>query len=164
MIALGRHNIGTLGKEYLVTVQEIPGRDVFDPVRQRLRGTGGNARFMKSDYLAYALVDAVIDQYIPIMEALGESIEGMQEAVLEKPTRNRLLEVHEFRKALLLLHRALWPTRDVLARLCRDETGLISDRTKPFFRDCYDNAISIIDLMETYRDAVRDLMDPYLPL
>jgi magnesium transporter len=151
-----------LGKEYLVTIQEMPGRDVFDPVRQRLRGAGGNARFMKSDYLAYALVDAVIDHYFPIVESLGESIEEMQESVLERPTRKRLLEVHEFRKALLQLRRAVWPTRDVLARLWRDETGLISDRTKPFLRDCYDNAISIIDLMETYRDAVRDIMDLYI--
>ena len=151
-----------LGKEYLVTVQEIPGRDVFEPVRQRLRGAGGNARFMKSDYLAYALVDAVIDHYFPIVESLGEAIEEMEETVLERPTRKRLHEVHEFRKALLQLRRAVWPARDVLAHLWRDETGLISDQTKPFLRDCYDNAISIIDLMETYRDAVRDIMDLYL--
>jgi magnesium transporter len=151
-----------LGKEYLISVQEMPGRDVFDPVRQRLREAGGNARFMKSDYLTYALVDAVIDHYFPIVESLGESIEEMQETVLEKPTRERLLEVHEFRKALLQLRRGVWPTRDVLARLWRDETGLISERTKPFLRDCYDNAISIIDLMENYRDAVRDVMDLYL--
>lgn len=151
-----------LGKEYLVTVQETPDRDVFDSVRERLRGAGGNARFMKSDYLTYALVDALIDHYFPIVESLGESIEEMQVAVLDRPTRKRLVEVHEFRKALLQLRRAVWPTRDILARLWRDETGLISNRTKPFLRDCYDNAISIIDLMEGYRDAVRDIMDLYL--
>src|SRR6516164_773501 len=151
-----------LGKEYLVTIQELPRRDVFNPVRQRLRAAAGNARFMKSDYLAYALVDAVIDHYFPIVESLGESIEEMQATVLERPTRKRLLEVHEFRKALLQLRRAVWPTRDVLARLWRDETGLISDRTKPFLRDCYDNAIYVIDLLESYRDAVRNIMDLYL--
>jgi magnesium transporter len=151
-----------LGKQYLVTVQEVPGRDVFGPVRQRLREASGNARFMKSDYLAYALVDALIDHYFPIVESLGESIEEMQETVLERPTRERLLEVHEFRKALFQLRRAVWPARDVLARLWRDETGLISERTKPFLRDCYDNAMSIIDLLETYRDAIRNIMDLYL--
>jgi magnesium transporter len=151
-----------LGKEYLITVQELPGRDVFDPVRRRLREAGGNARYMKSDYLAYALVDAVVDHYFPIVELLGESIEELQETVLEKPTRQRLLEVHEFRKALSQLRRAVWPARDVLARLWRDETGLISARTKPFLRDCYDNTMAIIDLMESYRDAVRDVMDLYL--
>lgn len=151
-----------LGKQYLVTVQEVPGRDVFGPVRQRLREASGNARFMKSDYLAYALVDALIDHYFPIVESLGEAIEELQETVLERPTRERLLEVHEFRKALFQLRRAVWPARDVLARLWRDETGLISERTKPFLRDCYDNAMSIIDLLETYRDAIRNIMDLYL--
>ena len=151
-----------LGKEYLITVQEQSGRDVFDSVRRRLREAGGNARYMKSDYLAYALVDAVVDHYFPIVETLGELIEELQETVLEKPTRERLLEVHEFRKALSQLRRAVWPARDVLARLWRDDTGLISARTKPFLRDCHDNIMALIDLMESYRDAVRDIMDLYL--
>jgi magnesium transporter len=140
----------------------MPGRDVFDPVRQRLREGGGNARFMGSDYLAYALIDAVVDHFFPIVESLGESIEDMQESLLELPTREKLEGVHDFRKALSQLRRAVWPARDVCARLWRDETGLISDRTKPFLRDSYDNTMSIIDLLESYRDAIRNVMDLYI--
>jgi magnesium transporter len=151
-----------MGKKFVITIQELPGRDVFDPVRQRLRDGGGNARFMGSDYLGYALIDAVVDHFFPIVESLGESIEDMQESLLELPTREKLEGVHEFRKALVQLRRAVWPARDVCARLWRDETGLISDRTKPFLRDCYDNTMSIIDLLESYRDAIRNVMDLYI--
>jgi magnesium transporter len=151
-----------VGKEFVITIQEMSGRDVFDPVRQRLREGGGNARFMGSDYLAYALIDAVVDHFFPIVESLGESIEDMQESLLELPTREKLEGVHDFRKALSQLRRAVWPARDVCARLWRDETGLISDRTKPFLRDSYDNTMSIIDLLESYRDAIRNVMDLYI--
>jgi magnesium transporter len=150
-----------VGKGFVITIQEMPGRDVFDPVRQRLREGAGNLRFMGSDYLAYALIDAVVDHFFPIVESLGESIEDMQQSVLELPTREKLEGVHDFRKALSQLRRAVWPARDVCARLWRDETGLISNRTKPFLRDCYDNTMSIIDLLESYRDAVRMVMDLY---
>jgi magnesium transporter len=151
-----------IGKKFVITIQEMPGRDVFDPVRQRLRDGGGNARFMASDYLGYALIDAVVDHFFPIVESLGESIEDLQESLLDLPTREKLESVHEFRKALSQLRRAVWPARDVCARLWRDETGLISDRTKPFLRDCYDNTMSIIDLLESYRDAIRNVMDLYI--
>ena len=106
---------------------------------------------MGSDYLAYALIDAVVDHFFPIVESLGEAIEDMQQSLLELPTREKLEGVHEFRKALSQLRRAVWPARDVSARLWRDETGLVSDRTKPFLRDSYDNTMSIIDLLESYR-------------
>ena len=151
-----------VGKEFVITIQEMPGRDVFDPVRQRLREGAGNARFMRSDYLAYALIDAVIDHFFPIVESLGESIEDMQESLLELPTREKLEGVHEFRRALSQLRRAVWPARDVCARLWRDDSGLISERTKPFLRDCHDNTMSIIDLLESYRDAIRNVMELYV--
>lgn len=151
-----------VGKGFVITIQEMPGRDVFDPVRQRLREGAGFLRFMGSDYLAYALIDATVDHFYPIVESLGESIEDMQESILELPTRAKLEGVHEFRLALSQLRRAVWPSRDVCARLWRDETGLISDRTKPFLRDCYDNTMSIIDLLESYRDAIRNVMDLYI--
>ena len=106
-----------VGREFVITIQEMPGRDVFDPVRQRLREGAENARLMRSDYLAYALIDAVIDHFFPIVESLGDSIEDMQESLLELPTREKLEGVHEFRRALSQLRRAVWPARDVCARL-----------------------------------------------
>ena len=151
-----------LGEQYVITVQEEPGRDVFDPVRQRLRKGTGNARYMKSDYLAYALVDAVVDHYFPLIESLGDSMEEFQQTVLDNPTRKRLRDLHEFRHAIAELRRAVWPQRDVMGRLVRDETGLIDGRTKLFFRDCYDHTVIILDLLETFRDATRNLMDLYL--
>jgi magnesium transporter len=128
-----------LGKQYVITVQEEPGRDVFDPVRQRLRKGVGYARHMHSDYLAYALIDVVVDHYFPLIESLGDSMEEFQQTLLENPTLKRLRDLHDFRHAIADLPRAVWPQRDVLGGLVRDETGLVDGRTKPFLRDCYDS-------------------------
>jgi magnesium transporter len=150
-----------LAEKFIITIQEDPG-DVFDPVRQRLREGAGNARFMKADYLAYALIDAVIDQYFPIIESLGESMDHLQETLLDQPTRERVRELHELKRLISRIRRAVWPQREVLGRLMRDETGLIAPRTKPFFRDCYDHTVIMLDLLETFRDATRNIMDIYL--
>jgi len=149
-------------EQFVITIQEEDSGDVFNPVRQRLRDGGGNARFMKSDYLAYALIDAVIDQYFPIIESLGESMEDFQETLLDQPTRERLRELHEFKRLIARIRRAIWPQREVLGRLMRDETGLVAARTKPFFRDCYDHTVIMVDILETFREATRNIMDIYL--
>ena len=151
-----------LAEQFVITIQEEDSGDVFNPVRQRLRDGGGNARFMKSDYLAYALIDAVIDQYFPIIESLGESMEDFQETLLDQPTRERLRELHEFKRLIARIRRAVWPQREVLGRLMRDETGLVATRTKPFFRDCYDHTVIMVDILETFREATRNIMDIYL--
>ena len=150
-----------LGKQFVITVQEKATRDVFGAVRLRLREGGGNARYMKADYLAYALVDAVVDHYFPLVERLGDSIEKFQETVLNDPTRERLRQLNQFRRTVTELRRAVWPQRDVLGRLMRDETGIIDGETKFFFRDCYDHTVTVLDLLETFRDATRNLMDLY---
>jgi magnesium transporter len=151
-----------LGERFVVTFQEVPGHDVFEPVRIRLREGGGTARFLRNDYLAYALIDSVIDHYFPAVEKIGEAIEELEEALLERPTRENLRQVHEIRAALSLLRRAVWPQRDVLMRLCHDDTGLLSERTRPFIRDTYDHALALIDLLESYRDATVNFMDLYV--
>jgi magnesium transporter len=151
-----------LAEQFVITIQEEDSGDVFDPVRQRLRDGGGNARFMKADYLAYALIDAVIDQYFPIIESLGESMEDLQETLLDQPTRERLRELHDFKRVIARIRRAIWPQREVLGRLMRDETGLVETRTKPFFRDCYDHTVIMVDILETFREATRNIMDIYL--
>ena len=150
-----------LAERIVITVQERSG-DVLDPVRQRLRDGVGNARFMRADYLAYALIDAVTDQYFPIIESLGESMDDFQQTLLDQPTRERLNELHEFRRLIARIRRAVWPQRDLLSQLARDESGLIAERTKPFFRDSYDNTVVILDMLESFRDATRNLMDLYL--
>jgi len=150
-----------LAENFVITIQEDPG-DVFDAVRQRLRDGGGNARFMKADYLAYALIDAVIDQYFPIVESLGESMDDLQETLLDQPTRERLRDLHEFKRLIARIRRAVWPQREVVGRLMRDETGLVAARTKPFFRDCYDHTVIMVDILESFREAARNIMDVYL--
>jgi magnesium transporter len=151
-----------LGERYVITIQEDDSTDVFEPIRKRLREGLGNARFMRSDYLAYALIDAVIDQYFPLSEELGESIESMEEEVLERPDRDKLQQIHDLRQALAQLRRAVWPTREVLTYLLRDESGLVAEKTKPFIRDCLDHVLAIVDLLESYRDITTSFMDLYV--
>jgi magnesium transporter len=151
-----------IGDRFVLTFQEEPGRDVFEPVRNRLREGAGNARFLRNDYLAYILIDTVIDHYFPAVEKIGEAIEGLEENLLEKPTRESLRQVHEIREALTSLRRAVWPQRDLLLRLWHDESDLFSDRTKPFIRDTYDHVLALIDLLESYRDATVNFMELYV--
>jgi magnesium transporter len=151
-----------VGERFVLTFQEEPGHDVFELVRTRLREGGGSARFLRNDYLAYALIDTVIDHYFPVVEKIGEAIEDLEETLLEKPTRENLRQVHEIRVALALLRRAIWPQRDVLLRLWHDDSGLFSDRTRPFIRDTCDHALALIDLLESYRDATVNFMDLYV--
>jgi magnesium transporter len=151
-----------VGERFILTFQEEPGHDVFEPVRARLREGAGNSRFLRNDYLAYALIDTVIDHYFPAVERIGEAIEELEESLLEKPTRENLREVHEIRGALAVLRRAIWPQRDLLLRLWHDDTGLFSDRTKPFLRDTYDHSLALIDLVESYRDATVNFMELYI--
>jgi magnesium transporter len=151
-----------LGENYVITIQEEPGRDVFDPIRQRIREGCGNIRFMKADYLAYALIDAVTDNYFPVVESLGERMEAFQETLLEQPTRERLQELHAFKRAIARIRHAIWPQREVIGRLVRSESELIADRTKPFLRDCYDHTLMILDLIESFRDVTASIMDLYI--
>ena len=123
----------------------------------------GNARFMRADYLAYALIDAVIDQYFPIIESLGESMDDFQQTLLDQPTPERVNELHEFRRLICKNS-----PRCLAAAGCSRpaDAGLRADscrgRTKPFFRDCYDNTVVMLDILETFRDATRNFMDLYL--
>jgi magnesium transporter len=151
-----------LGENYVITIQESPGRDVFDPVRQRISEGCGNIRFMKADYLAYALIDAVTDSYFPVAEALGERMEAFQDTLLEQPTRERLQELHGFKRAVAQIRHAIWPQREVIGRLVGSESQLIADRTKPFLRDCYDHTVMILDLIESFRDLTTSIMDLYI--
>lgn len=151
-----------LGKNFLVTIQEESENDVFEAVRRRIRGGKGYLRKMKADYLAYALLDAIIDHTFPILETLGDSIEAFEEEILHRPTNDCVRQLHEYRRALLQLRRAVWPERDVISQLMHDESGLVAKDTKTFLRDCYDHSIQIIDLIENYRDVTSGLMELYL--
>lgn len=151
-----------LGDSFVITLQEQSGKDVFDAVRRRLRSGRGFARTRKADYLTYALLDAVVDQFFPVLEVIGDSIEDLEDALLETPSKKSLRELHECKRLLLQVRRASWPQREVLSALMRDDTGRIEKETQIFLRDCYDHITQIIDIVESYRDLATGLMDLYL--
>jgi magnesium transporter len=146
--------------ESVLTFQEIPG-DCLDPVRARLRA-GAGIRRRGSDYLAYALIDSVIDAYFPILEELGERLELLEDEILQSPSPLLIRKVHEIKRELLVLRRAAWPMREAINTLLRDPLPLIREETRTFLRDCYDHTVQIIDLIETYRELGADLTDVYL--
>ncbi len=150
-----------LGPGWVASFQERPG-DVFDPVRERIRAKTTRIRRRQADYLAYALLDAVIDGYFPVIEALGEVIDALEDEVVERASRATLARIHATRRTLLTLHRVQWRQRDAVAALLRDEDLPITEPVKPYLRDAHDHAFQTLDAIETYRDMVVGLMDLYL--
>ncbi len=151
-----------LGKHYLLTVQEEPKRDCFQPVRDRIRTGKGSIRKQGADYLAYTLLDAIMDGFFPVLETYGERIEELEEEVVTNPTRQTLEKIYRVRRELLALRRAIWPQRDAINALIRDGSDLISPEVRVYLRDCYDHAVQVMDLVETYRELASGLMDVYL--
>ncbi|MEQ1861672.1 MAG: magnesium/cobalt transporter CorA [Chthoniobacteraceae bacterium] len=146
----------------LITIQEDPKCDVFDPIRERARVGRGYIRKLGADYLAYALLDAIIDHGFPILECIGEGLEELEDEMLEKPTKNCIAKLHDYRRTLVHLRRAIWPERDLVNTLLHDESELIGKETKLFLRDAYDHAVRVMDLVESYRDLTASLLELYL--
>jgi magnesium transporter len=151
-----------LGESYLLTVQEEPQRDCFDPVRQRIATNKGVIRQQGADYLTYTLLDSIIDGFFPVLEAYGERIEDLENEVIIRPTPQTLDKIHQIRRDLLRLRRAIWPQREAINALIRDSSPLISEEVQIYLRDCYDHAIQVLDMVETYRELASSLMDVYL--
>ena len=150
-----------LGENYVLTFQERPG-DCFDPVRERIRKGLGRIRKAGADYLAYALLDAIVDAYFPVLEEFGERLETLEDRVVERPDTATVARIHNAKRDLLTLRRAIWPQREAINTLIRDESTLITQPTRVYLRDCYDNAVQIIDMVETYRELASGLLDFYL--
>lgn len=151
-----------LGKHYLLTVQEEPAYDCFGSIRERIRTNKGTIRKHGADYLAYTLIDAIIDGFFPVLESFGEQIEDLEDEVVANPSRATLSKIHAVKRELLLLRRAIWPQRDAINALIRDGNHLISSDVQIYLRDCYDHAIQVLDMVETYRELAASLMDVYL--
>lgn len=151
-----------LGKHYLLTVQEEPERDCFDNVRDRIRADKGIIRKQGSDYLAYTLLDAIIDGFFPVLEAYGERIDELEDEVVTNPSKNTLEKIYRLRRELLALRRCIWPQRDAINTLIRDGSSLVSSEVKVYLRDCYDHTVQVMDMVETYRELTSGLMDVYL--
>ncbi|MEM9274376.1 MAG: magnesium/cobalt transporter CorA [Cyanobacteria bacterium P01_F01_bin.143] len=151
-----------VGRNYLLTVQEEPEKDCLEPIRQRIQFKKGNIRAMGTDYLAYALWDAIIDGFFPVLELFSERIEALEDEVLFNPNDSTLAKIYQIRRELLALRRAIWSQRNALNMLIRDKSPLIRDETIIHLRDCYDHAVQIIDIIETYRELTSGLTDIYL--
>jgi magnesium transporter len=147
-----------LGPGWVASFQERSG-DVFDPVRARLRSPQTRIRGEGADYLAYALLDAVIDGYFPVIEALAGVIDALEEDAVEQPGRATLARIHTARRTLLMLHRVQWRQRDAIGGLLRDEQMPIGDAVRPYLRDTHDHAFQTLDALATYRDMVVGLME-----
>jgi magnesium transporter len=151
-----------LGQNFLLTVQEEPQEDCFHGVRQRIEVDRGIIRKQGADYLAYCLLDAIVDGYFPVLEYYGELIEDLEEEVMARPDRSTLAKIYKIRRELLTLRRAIWPQRDAINSLIRDGSDLISSDVQVYLRDCYDHTIQVMDMVETYRELATGLMDVYL--
>lgn len=150
-----------LGSNYVVTFQERVG-DVFDNVRERLRTGKGRLRRNGADYLAFGLLDAIVDNYFVVLESIGEKIDYFEEAVIQRPTTEVLHDLHALRRRLLSMSRVTWAVREVVDSLQRSESELIKEPTKIFLRDVYDHTIQIIDNVETFRDMFSSMLDVYV--
>jgi magnesium transporter len=151
-----------LGQNFLFSFQEGKKGDLFDPIRERIRNGKGRIRKMGADYLAYALIDAVVDHYFIILEKLGERIEVLEEALVAQPTTRTLHEIHNLKREMIFLRKAIWPLREVINSLARGESSLIQESTRVYLRDVYDHTIQVIDTIETFRDMVSGMLDIYL--
>ena len=152
-----------LARQFVMTFQQRDG-DCFDPLRERIRKSQGKVRETGSDYLAYALVDAVIDSYFPVVERYADLLDELEEEVAADPDPNSINRIHEIRNDLLLLRRSVRPHREAMNALVRDPHPLVSEETRFFFRDCYDHTIQVIDLLEIYREMCADLRDYFLSI
>jgi magnesium transporter len=150
-----------LGPNFVITFLEDPG-DAFDPVRLHLRNSQGRLRCSGAGYLAYALLDAVVDGYFPVVEEYGERLDALEDEVVSDPSRSTIAWAHQVKRDLRTLRRAIWPLRETLNALARDQHELIDNETRVYLRDCYDHTVQIIDIVETYRELDADLTDLYL--
>lgn len=152
-----------LGENILISFQEAAG-DVFEPVRDRIRKGKGRIRSAGSDYLAYALIDAIVDHYFVILDHVGQRLERLEEGIDDHPDAGLLDEIHAVRRELIYLRKQVWPLRDIISLLLKAESPFFSDATRLFIRDVYDHTIQTIDTIESFRDILSGLQDLYLSI
>jgi magnesium transporter len=150
-----------VGPDWVVTFQELAG-DAWEPVRDRLRAGRGRIRGSGAGYLFYALLDAVVDGYYPLLEEFGTRLELLEEAVIDDPREELVGVIHAARRDALALRQSTWPMREAMGQLFRDESAFIDDETRVYVRDAYDHTIQVIDLLENYREMASALLEVYL--
>ena len=149
-----------LGKSFLLTLQEQPG-DVFEPVRERIRKQKGRIRKVGIDYLAYALLDTVVDNYLFIIERFGEQIEEIENQILDNPTQEVLSNINDYKREMNYLRKTIRPVREFILQLSRLDSEIIQEATQPFVKDLLDLSNQAVDAIDTYRDMLNDHLDIY---
>jgi magnesium transporter len=134
---------------------------VFDPVRKRIEKGAGRSRRMGPDYLAYALMDTIVDNYFTLLEKMADRIEHAEQHI-ERPNPEHVAKIHELRRELVYLRRNIWPLREVAAALYRTESDIVHDETRLYFRDLHDHVVQVIESLENFRDALASLQDLYV--
>ena len=150
-----------LGPNFVLSFEERAG-SFFGPLRDRIRQNVGRLRASGSDYLAYALLDTIIDHYYPVLDFIDNALETIEDVVFDRPTKKTVKRIHLLRRDLLTLRRATWPLREVLNTLMRESGPIFRVETQLYLRDCYDHVIQIVDLNETYREIAASLLEVYL--
>jgi magnesium transporter len=150
-----------LGPNFVFSFQERAG-DTFDQIRERIRNSKGRIRKMGADYLAYTLLDSIVDNYFVILEKLGEKIEFLEEELVTRPIPETLQAIHHLKREMIFLRKAVWPLREVVGSMERGEPPLVKETTRIYLRDVYDHTIQVIDTIETFRDMVSGMLDIYL--
>jgi magnesium transporter len=151
-----------LGQNFVLTFQEDPKRDVFDPIRDKLRMTNSKLRQRNADYLCYTLLDLIVDNYFYVMEKLGDCMETVEEEVIRNSNTRSLARINQLRKELIVLKRNIAPVRDLIGGIIRSESDLLDDRTTKYFKDVHDHIIQAYDLSENYRDLMISMQDLYI--
>ena len=152
-----------LGDSFLISFQEMEG-DVFHMVRERIRKAKGRIRSQGPDYLAYALLDAIVDHYFLVLEAFGTSIETLEEAVVSAASPGIITDLHDMKREMIFLRKQIWPLREVLAQLTKNDIDQIEEKTTLYLRDVHDHAIQIMDAIDSMKDLLSGLFDIYLSL
>lgn len=151
-----------LGQNFVISFQEGIEGDVFNQIRERIKNDKGRIRQMGADYLAYSLMDAVVDNYFVILERLGERIELLEEDLVSHPTPNTLNMLHNLKREMIFLRKSIWPLREVVGTLERGDTLLINESTRRYLKDVYDHSIQVIETIEIFRDMLSGMLDIYL--
>ena len=151
-----------LGKDFVISFQEDAARDVFNPLREKLKLNGSKIRQNGADFLFYSLIDMIVDNFYVVMEQLGERIEGLEEDIVRNANTRSLAKINMLRKEMIVLKRSISPVRELVNGILRSESELIEERTEKYFKDVYDHVIQANELAENYRDMMMNLQDLYL--
>ena len=150
-----------IGKNYVISFQEVAG-DVFEPVRARIRKTMPRQRFLGTDYLAHALIDAIVDHYFIVLENVGDRVEAVQNRLIRNPRPDNIDVIYELKRKLIDLRRSIWPLREVIGAFERSESPLIHSYTRLYMRDLYEHVVQVADTVDTNREMVSGLLEIYL--